>query len=202
MVSAYRQNPDERELNIFQKLSRREQQKTIASYQHLHDKGFGDHSDLVGKLKQHVKPNHRTIVAPKDIRAIVAALVGVASIGLGTYAVVKYLASEEKKDSFVQCLVDNDVKVYTAHWPSIFQSLSVSQEQLFADQGIDIKEIKVECYDPSPEYSPEYSFVKQCGKNMRDDLLFFPSWNIHGAKVDGLLSLEQVATYSGCKYNP
>lgn len=187
MVSAYRQAPDERELKAFQQLSRREQCKTIASYQYLHDKGFGDHHDLVGRLKQHVKPkNIRTIV--------VAALVGSVSLGTGTYGEVKYQASEQKKDSFVQCLVDKDVKVYTASWADS----SVSQEWIFADESIDMEKVKVDCYGPSPEYP----FSKECD-NMGDGRVnYFPSWSFHKAKVNGILSLEQVELYSGCSYNP
>ena len=187
MTFVYRQDPDERGLKAFQQLSRREQCKTIASYQYLHDKGLGDHHDLVGRLKRHTKPkNSRNIVT--------AALVGVVSLGAGTYGAVKYQASEQEKNSFVQCLVDNDVKFYTASWAEP----SVRQERIFADESIDMEKIRVDCYGPSPEYS----FSKECDNIGYDSVKYFPSWIFHEAEVNGILSLEQVETYSGCRRNP
>jgi len=129
-------------------------------------------------IKQPIKISKKT----KNWILIIAIIVGVALIGY--YFTTKASADDGRYDVFAQCLSDNNVSMYGAWWCSHCKS----QKEMFGSSFQYINYI--EC--SNSQGNAQLQVCKDAGINS------YPTWDISGQKLEGVLTLEALSTSTNC----
>lgn len=101
----------------------------------------------------------------------------------------------EEEQSLVDCLIEKNVKLYSAWWCVPCQQQEEELEDELGEEWDYFKEnIFVECYGSG------YKRIEQCkGKK----IFAVPAWEIPGGNPEwlyGVQDLEDIADIAGCKY--
>jgi hypothetical protein len=114
-------------------------------------------------------------------------IIGLVVLILVGFVLVTNQATPGKYDSFAKCLGAKDAKMYGAYWCSHCQN----QKKEFGNsfQYVNYVECDAAGTNPQPQLCTAAG------------IRGYPTWVIDGKKYEGELSLDEIATYSGCTLN-